>query len=84
MPSELNPQSLPEAVLAARGRAAEIGFELSSDDLAGRVLEILAAAVPLDGCILEIGTGTGVGTAWLLAGIAQLVTTCQIIIIPSG
>ena len=35
----------------------------------GRLLSTLAAAVPPGGRILEIGTGVGVGLAWLAAGL---------------
>lgn len=63
--------SLPESVRAATERAGEVGFELSSDPNVGRMLRTLAAAVRADGRILEIGTGMGVGTAWLLEGLAD-------------
>jgi demethylmenaquinone methyltransferase/2-methoxy-6-polyprenyl-1,4-benzoquinol methylase len=35
------------------------------------VLGVLAAAVPAGGRILEIGTGAGVGTAWIVAGLGD-------------
>jgi predicted O-methyltransferase YrrM len=62
--------NLPESVRAATERAGEVGFELSSDPNVGRMLRMLAAAVRPNGRILEIGTGMGVGTAWLLEGLA--------------
>lgn len=45
----------------------ELGFTLSSDLLTGSLLRTLAASKP-GGSLLEIGTGTGMGTAWILDG----------------
>jgi predicted O-methyltransferase YrrM len=58
-------------VAAARQRAAQAGFQLSSDDEVGRLLAVLAAATPRGGRILELGTGVGVGLAWLVTGLGQ-------------
>ena len=44
-----------------------IGFTMSSEPRTGSLLRALAASKP-GGRVLELGTGTGVGTAWLLAG----------------
>ena len=44
-----------------------IGFKLASESLTGSLLRTLAASKP-GGSFLELGTGTGIGTAWLLAG----------------
>lgn len=44
-----------------------IGFGMASEAKTGTLLRVLAASKPA-GRILELGTGTGVGTAWLLAG----------------
>jgi demethylmenaquinone methyltransferase/2-methoxy-6-polyprenyl-1,4-benzoquinol methylase len=35
----------------------------------GRFLSVLSASVPSGGRIVELGTGTGVGTAWLVHGL---------------
>jgi demethylmenaquinone methyltransferase/2-methoxy-6-polyprenyl-1,4-benzoquinol methylase len=56
-------------VRRARQAAANSGFALSSDDGVGRLLAALAAAVPPGGRILELGTGCGVGTAWIVGGL---------------
>jgi predicted O-methyltransferase YrrM len=61
---------LPNRVQAATDRAAAAGFELSSERGVGQLLMTLAAAVRPSGRILEIGTGLGVGTAWLCEGLA--------------
>jgi len=60
---------LPKGVHAAQARATEAGFPLSCEPGVGRFLAALAAGVPPGGRVLEIGTGVGVGTAWLVHGI---------------
>lgn len=60
---------LPGRVHAAVELAKTCGFTLSSEPEVGRLLMTLAAAVRPGGRILEIGTGTGVGTAWLIEGL---------------
>ena len=61
----------PPRVEAARRRAERIGFEYSCDDGTGRLLATLAAAVPDNGRILELGTGVGVGCAWIVHGLGS-------------
>jgi predicted O-methyltransferase YrrM len=56
-----------------RCRAAAEGFTTSSAAEDGRLFTALAAAKP-GGAILELGTGTGLGTAFLLAGMNAAVT----------
>jgi demethylmenaquinone methyltransferase/2-methoxy-6-polyprenyl-1,4-benzoquinol methylase len=51
--------------------ASERGFEQSSADGTGSMLAVLAAAVRRDGRILEIGTGAGVGLAWIVDGLGH-------------
>lgn len=46
-----------------------IGFSLGSDLETGALLRALAASKP-GGRLLELGTGTGLGTAWLLDGMS--------------
>jgi predicted O-methyltransferase YrrM len=70
---------LPEMVRSADRLMSSLGFALSCEPEVGRLLATLAAAVPPDGRILELGTGAGVGTAWLASGLgsdrpAELVT----------
>jgi predicted O-methyltransferase YrrM len=58
----------PPAALAAIMRdTTALGFALSSDAPTGALLRALAASKP-GGHLLELGTGTGHGTAWLLDG----------------
>ena len=58
---------LPASFEALQREAVQIGFELSSERLTGMLLRTLAASKP-GGRLLEIGTGIGVGTCWLLDG----------------
>ena len=60
---------LPESVLAAYERATRTGFQLACEAEVGRLLAVLAAAVPGGGRVLEIGTGVGAGLAWLVHGL---------------
>jgi predicted O-methyltransferase YrrM len=46
---------------------AALGFDMASESKVGALLAALAASKP-GGRLLEVGTGTGHGTAWLLLG----------------
>jgi demethylmenaquinone methyltransferase/2-methoxy-6-polyprenyl-1,4-benzoquinol methylase len=59
----------PSAVQAATKAAANVGFAISCHADVGRLLRVLAAAVRPDGAILELGTGVGVGLAWIVSGL---------------
>lgn len=59
------------AVQAALERARALEFRISSDECLGRLLAVLAAGVPAGGRVLEIGTGVGMGTAWIVAGLGE-------------
>lgn len=50
-----------------RADTIRIGFALSSAPETGSLLRLLAASRP-GGRVLELGTGTGIGTAWILDG----------------
>jgi predicted O-methyltransferase YrrM len=62
--SEIQVPERYEAILA-RSHAAQ--FWMNSDLLTGSLLRTLAASKP-SGAFLELGTGTGLGTCWILAG----------------
>lgn len=61
--------SVPERVRAAEALSQQLGFSMSCDPGAGALLSVLAAAVPADGRVLELGTGAGVGLAWIVDGL---------------
>ncbi len=63
-------EELPERVLTAYERAATTAFHLAGEAEMGILLAVLAAAVRSGGRVLEIGTGTGVGLAWLVRGLS--------------
>jgi len=70
---DLNPPSILKDIQEA---TASIGFTMGSDMLTGSLLRTLAATKPA-GTFLELGTGTGLGTAWILDGMdaqSQLIT----------
>jgi predicted O-methyltransferase YrrM len=60
-------KALPSAFFEIQREAEQLGFQLSSEPLTGRLLRVLAATKP-GGRFLEIGTGVGVGTCWILDG----------------
>ena len=66
----LNPPAVLETLLK---ETASLGFQMGSEQQTGAILRTLAAS-RIGGKILEIGTGTGIGTAWLLDGMDQ--TAC--------
>src|SRR5215472_15062153 len=73
----MNQQPNPPAKLQAiLDRTAQISFSMPSEAQTGALLRMLAASRP-GGRLLEIGTGTGIATAWLLDGMnadSRLVT----------
>jgi demethylmenaquinone methyltransferase/2-methoxy-6-polyprenyl-1,4-benzoquinol methylase len=62
--------SVPPLVAAAALRASEAGFTFSCEPEVGALLAVLAAHLPAGGRVLELGTGVGVGTAWIVSGLA--------------
>ena len=63
---------IPQLVQSCKELAERKGFENSCTDEAGRLLSVLAGQVT-KGKILEIGTGYGVGSAWILSAIAPTI-----------
>ncbi|GAB3732373.1 O-methyltransferase [Nocardiopsis nanhaiensis] len=61
------PDQRPATLDAIERDTEGIGFSMSCEEAVGHLLRALAAAKP-GGRLLELGTGTGAGTAWLLAG----------------
>lgn len=57
----------PPALAGILARTAETDFAMASEPRTGALLRVLACSKP-SGQLLELGTGTGIATAWLLAG----------------
>jgi predicted O-methyltransferase YrrM len=57
----------PHRLEAILNDTAALGFTMASEPRTGALLAALAASKP-GGRMLELGTGTGLGTAWLLSG----------------
>ena len=66
MTDEIN-QLIPAAYNAILEATRASGFTMASDKLACSLLRTLAASKP-GGKFLELGTGTGLSTAWILDG----------------
>jgi len=64
---------MSQFVRRIRDRASAAGFDAACTEAVGRLLTVLAASKP-NGRILELGTGVGVGTAHLLAGMTESAT----------
>src|SRR3989442_13544482 len=63
-------RQVPAVVDAIRRDTRQLGFTMASEPQTGSLLRTLAASKP-SGRFLELGTRTGVGTAWLLAGMDE-------------
>ena len=59
--------TIPEALEAIERDTRRLGFTMPSERQTGSLLRTLAATKP-GGRLLELGTGTGLATAWILAG----------------
>jgi predicted O-methyltransferase YrrM len=62
--------TLPPAMTAILRETAVLGFTMSSERRTGALLRTLAAA-RRTGRLLELGTGTGIATAWMLDGMDE-------------
>ncbi len=62
--------TLPPAMSAIVRETAVLGFTMSSERRTGALLRTLAAS-RRGGRLLELGTGTGVATAWMLDGMDE-------------
>lgn len=63
----------PAAIRDITAATESMSFDMMSEAKVGALLAALAASKP-GGSILELGTGTGHGTAWLLAGMDAAAT----------
>lgn len=69
--------NVPAAYAAIESAGHAIAFSMPSDLQTGALLQTLVAAKP-GARVLEIGTGTGLATAWLLAGMDDASTLLSI------
>ena len=60
----------PKCLLAIEADTRKIEFKMASEPLVGSLLRTLAAS-KAKGRFLELGTGTGLSTAWLLDGMCS-------------
>ena len=65
-----NTAAAPAAWQRIDARSRALGFDMPSEPRTGALLRLLAAS-KLNGRLLELGTGTGLPTAWLLDGMGQ-------------
>jgi len=71
------PTRTPAALAAIMTDSAALGFAMSCEPRTGALLATLAASKP-GGRILELGTGTGAGAAWLLDGMSADATLISV------
>jgi predicted O-methyltransferase YrrM len=67
----------PSALAEILERTTELNFGMASESRTGALLRVLAASKP-GGRLLELGTGTGISTAWLLAGMDSAATLISV------
>lgn len=67
----------PHQLPALIARTEELNFDMASEQHTGALLQVLAASKP-GGKLLELGTGTGIGTSWLLSGMGETATLTSI------
>lgn len=67
----------PDPVACILEETLRMGFGMASEPLTGALLRLLAASKP-GGRFLELGTGTGVATAWLLSGMSSQATLVSV------
>ncbi len=70
----ITPPAQVELILQETKR---MGFGMASEPLVGALLRMLASSKP-GGRFLELGTGTGVATAWLLSGMSTRSTLVSV------
>lgn len=63
-------QSLPPQLSAIEKGTKDSGFTMPSERKTGALLRSLTASKP-GGHLLELGTGTGLSTAWILSGMSS-------------
>ena len=79
---ELSWVQRPAALGRILEQTQELAFGMASEDRTGALLRTLAASHPA-GRFLELGTGTGVATAWILDGMDALSNLVSVDIDPA-
>ena len=74
---ELAHIEVPAALSAILSATTATGFDMASEPRTGALLRTLAASKP-GGKFLELGTGTGLATAWLLDGLDAQATLVSV------
>jgi len=69
--------SFPKAYPQINAATQEAGFTMASDELTCSLLRTLAAIKP-NGNFLELGTGTGLSTSWILDGMDESSTLTSV------
>ncbi len=64
------PHQVPDAYNLIAGATLALGFTMASDVKTSSLLATLAACKP-NGAFLELGTGTGLSTSWILQGMDE-------------
>lgn len=77
LPMVDTPTRLPAKLEAIERDTAAIGFGMASDRQTGALLRVLAALKPTS-FLLELGTGTGLSTAWILDGMSACSTLLSV------
>ena len=77
MTQSVNRVPLPPHYNAILARSQDLQFTMNSDVLTGSLLRALAAMRP-GGRLLELGTGCGLGTTWLLDGMDAQATLVSV------
>ncbi|HFQ4907232.1 TPA: O-methyltransferase [Vibrio vulnificus] len=64
-----NNQVTPKELPKINSDSSAIGFDLQPDNKTGALLRVLVASKQ-DGTFLELGTGTGISTSWIVSGMS--------------
>ena len=70
-------QNVPKVLEAIASETEILGFDMASEPRTGALLQTLAASKP-GARMLELGTGTGLSCAWILAGMDQRSTLVSV------
>ena len=77
MPSLAELNRIPESVHTLQAATESLGFSMGSDPNVGSLLRTLVSSKP-GGTFLELGTGTGLASAWMLDGMDEESTLLSI------